>query len=53
MAAKLRYGVIGTGMMGVEHLKTSRRFARLVTGPGPRNTTTRARSSTTRASRPS
>jgi predicted dehydrogenase len=53
MAAKLRYGVIGTGMMGVEHLKNlallpgaevvafadpheeSRRFARLVTGPGP------------------
>jgi predicted dehydrogenase len=53
MAARLRYGVIGTGMMGIEHLKNlallpgaevaafadpheeSRRWARLVTGPGP------------------
>jgi predicted dehydrogenase len=52
--ATLRYGVIGTGMMGIEHLKNlallpgaevvafadpheeSRRWARLVAGPGPR-----------------
>jgi predicted dehydrogenase len=54
MAERLRYGVIGTGMMGIEHIKNialvegaelvafadpheeSRRWARLVTGEGPR-----------------
>ena len=53
MAETLRYGVIGTGKMGIEHLRNlallpgaevvayadpheeSRRWARLVTGPGP------------------
>jgi predicted dehydrogenase len=54
MAERLRYGVIGTGMMGIEHIKNialvegaelvafadpheeSRRWARLVSGEGPR-----------------